>query len=152
MNQIAIGDYISQKRREKNLTQAQLAEQLGVSDKTVSKWENGKSMPDYAVIERLCGALGVSVAELLAGCDQHEQGTDPAQMLELIRKTQELEAQKNVIYSLLLVVLGIAMLAASHTIGGSTVRDFLSGAMLGLSVGVMMLGVVLIVVHLVKRP
>ena len=48
MNQTAIGSYIARKRREQNLTQEQLAEQLGVSNKTISKWDNGKFMPDTA--------------------------------------------------------------------------------------------------------
>ena len=51
MNQTAIGSYIAHKRREQNLTQEQLAQQLGVSNKTISKWENGKCMPDYSIIE-----------------------------------------------------------------------------------------------------
>ena len=50
MNQQVIGKFISLKRKEKNLTQEQLAEKIGVSNKTVSKWENGKCMPDYSVI------------------------------------------------------------------------------------------------------
>lgn len=50
MNQIAIGKFITKKRKEQNLTQEQLANRLGVSNKTVSKWETGKCMPDYSVI------------------------------------------------------------------------------------------------------
>ena len=61
MNQTAIGSYIARKRREQNLTQEQLAQQLGVSNKTISKWENGKCMPDYSIIEPLCDALHVDV-------------------------------------------------------------------------------------------
>ena len=57
MNQTAIGGYIARKRKEQNLTQEQLAQQLGVSNKTISKWENGKCMPDYSIIQRLCEAL-----------------------------------------------------------------------------------------------
>ena len=53
MNQITIGGYIAKKRREENLTQEQLAEKLGVSNKTISKWENGKCMPDYSIIQEL---------------------------------------------------------------------------------------------------
>ena len=53
MDQSAIGKYIYQKRKAKNLTQTQLAEKLGVSNKTISKWENGKCMPDYSIIENL---------------------------------------------------------------------------------------------------
>lgn len=67
MDQYSIGNFIQKKRREKNLTQEQLAEKLGVSNKTVSKWENGKCLPDYSVIELLCEELGVTVAELLCG-------------------------------------------------------------------------------------
>ncbi|MCM1283500.1 MAG: helix-turn-helix domain-containing protein [Muribaculaceae bacterium] len=50
MNQFAIGSFLSKKRREKNLTQEQLAEKLGVSNKTISKWEMGKCMPDYGIL------------------------------------------------------------------------------------------------------
>ena len=59
MNQTTIGSYIAQKRRAQNLTQEQLAEKLGVSNKTISKWENGKCMPDYSIIQKLCTALHV---------------------------------------------------------------------------------------------
>ena len=50
MNQLLVGKFITQKRKEKNLTQEQLAEKIGVSNKTISKWETGKCMPDYSVI------------------------------------------------------------------------------------------------------
>ena len=60
MNQQATGNFIALKRREKNLTQEQLAEKIGVSNKTISKWENGKCMPDYAVVEILCNELDIS--------------------------------------------------------------------------------------------
>lgn len=55
MNQLATGKFISQKRKEKNMTQEQLAEKIGVSNKTISKWETGKCMPDYSVVKSLCG-------------------------------------------------------------------------------------------------
>ena len=51
MNQITIGNYIAVKRRKQNITQEQLAEKLGVSNKTISKWENGKCLPDYSISE-----------------------------------------------------------------------------------------------------
>ena len=70
MNQNEIGTFIAAKRREKNLTQEALAEILGVSNKTVSKWENGKSMPDYAVIELLCQELDITLSELLGAREQ----------------------------------------------------------------------------------
>ena len=67
MNQYVTGAIIRELREKKQLTQAELAEQLFVSDKTVSKWENGKGYPDLSLLEGLAGALDVSVAELLSG-------------------------------------------------------------------------------------
>lgn len=65
MNQQEIGAFISKCRKDKGFTQAQLAELLGVSDKSVSRWENGKTMPDFSLYEPLCDALDIEVSELL---------------------------------------------------------------------------------------
>ena len=93
MNQTAIGSYIARKRKEQNLTQEQLAEQLGASNKTVSKWENGKCMPDYSIIQTLCEALHVTLPELMDGEDAAEDSVrvyDDEQILDLLRRTQEM--------------------------------------------------------------
>lgn len=144
MNQTDIGKYIARKRREMNLTQEQLAEKLGVSNKTISKWENGKCMPDYSVVQNLCEALSVMLAELMDGEDSAEgslRAYDEEQMLDLLRRTQELEKQKNVLYGIVLITLGIACNALSATVGGSSVKDFFSGVLMGLSVAEMLAGV-----------
>ena len=145
MNQTAIGGYIARKRKEQNLTQEQLAQQLGVSNKTISKWENGKCMPDYSIIEPLCDALHVTLPELMDGEDAADSSVrvyDDAQILDLLRRTQELERQKGVLYGLVLVVLGIASGAMSKTTGGTEVQDFVSGALMGLSVAEILAGIV----------
>ena len=67
MDQKLTGQFIAKMRKEKGLTQRQLAEKLLISDKTVSKWENGKGYPDISLLEPLAGVLGVSVVELLSG-------------------------------------------------------------------------------------
>lgn len=67
MNQENIGKFIAKLRKEKKLTQEQLAERLGVHNRSVSRWENGNSMPDYAVLPMLANELGVGVAELVEG-------------------------------------------------------------------------------------
>lgn len=97
MNRTAIGSYIARKRKEQNLTQEQLAEQLSVSNKTISKWENGKCMPDYSIIQKLCEAIHVTLPELMDGEDAADSSVrvyDDAQILDLLRCTQELERQK----------------------------------------------------------
>ena len=67
MNQEKIGKFIAECRKQKNLTQEQLSEILGVSSKSVSRWENGKTLPDYTVLDSLCKALGISVNEFYYG-------------------------------------------------------------------------------------
>lgn len=87
MNQEKIGAFIRDIRKENGLTQEQLAEKLGVSQKSVSRWETGKTMPDYALLPGICEVLNINVAELLgaeriAGDDiSKKQVTDTAQNL-----------------------------------------------------------------------
>lgn len=141
MNQMMIGSYIARKRKEINLTQEKLAEQLGVSNKTVSKWENGKCMPDYSVIQKLCDVLHISLVELMDGSDGVKDCNEQ-QMLALLRRTQELEKQKNILYGLVFVVLGIA--STTNTTGGSDVQAFVSGLLMSLSVVEILSGIFMI--------
>ena len=143
MDQLAIGKFITLKRKVKNLTQEQLAEQLNISNKTVSKWETGKCMPDYSVIKNLCEVLEITISELMDGEEEKEsiRSYDEEQTLELLRRVQELERQKNTLYGMLLIVMGIAMLAIAQTLGGSAVRDFFAGLFLGMSIAEMLVGV-----------
>lgn len=67
MNQEKIGKFIAERRKEKNMTQEQLAEKMGVTDKTISRWENGKTMPDYSLLKDLCDELDTNVNEFLSG-------------------------------------------------------------------------------------
>ena len=76
MNQTAIGSYIARKRREQNLTQEQLAQQLGVSNKTISKWEKGQSVPDAEQLIKLAVILETTVSELLVTKVENEEEPD----------------------------------------------------------------------------
>lgn len=67
MDQIKIGKFIAECRKKNNLTQMQLAEKLNITDRAISKWENGKGMPDSAIMLDLCSELQISVNELLSG-------------------------------------------------------------------------------------
>ena len=67
MDQIKIGKFIAERRKNKNLTQFQLAEKLNITDRAISKWENGRSMPDSSIMLDLCNELEISVNELLSG-------------------------------------------------------------------------------------
>ena len=67
MNQEKIGNFILENRKKKKLTQAELAEKLGVTDRTISNWENGKNMPDLSLFKPLCDILDITINELLSG-------------------------------------------------------------------------------------
>ncbi len=154
MNQLVTGKFIAQKRKEKNLTQEQLAEKLGVSNKTISKWETGKCMPDYAIVKSLCEELEITVAELMDGEVNEEKSMrayDEDQIVDLLRRTQELEKQKNMILGMMLIVMGIALQALSYNFGGSSFKDFVSGLLLGLSVGEMLVGIYVVARSMAAR-
>lgn len=154
MNQISIGSFITKKRKEKNMTQETLAERLGVSNKTISKWETGKCMPDYNVIEPLCKELDITVAELLDGEEKVNNSIrvyDDLQVLDLIKRTQALENQRTSLYGLILIIMGLALLLLHYNIGGSGVRDFISGLFLGISIVEMLIGVYVVARGLAKH-
>ncbi|MBR5228104.1 MAG: helix-turn-helix transcriptional regulator [Clostridia bacterium] len=67
MNQEKIGKFIAQLRKEENMTQVELANRLGITDRAVSKWENGRGLPDLSLIKPLCQILNISINELLSG-------------------------------------------------------------------------------------
>lgn len=143
MNQILTGKFIAQKRKEKNLTQEQLAEKIGVSNKTVSKWETGKCMPDYSIIESLCTELNTTLAELMNGeeDDKSIHTYDNEQIVEMMKEMQELKKAKITFTGYILIIVGIVMLTLSLLFGGTEFQDFLSGFMLGLSICQMVVGI-----------
>ena len=67
MNQEKIGKFIAELRKEKNMTQEQFAEKLGVSNKSISRWENGVTMPDYSLLNDICRLLDININELMSG-------------------------------------------------------------------------------------
>lgn len=140
MNQFRSGQLIAKKRKEKNMTQAELAEKLGVSNKSISKWETGKCMPDYSVVEHLCSELGISASELLNG-EENSMNDDSA--MRIIERLQVLEKQKMTLLGVVLLALGIAMYALGQTmpIDVSNVRDFFTGLIEGLGIGTMLVGI-----------
>ena len=153
MNQLLVGKFITRKRKEKNLTQEQLAEKIGVSNKTISKWETGKCMPDYSVMELLCEELNITLAELMNG-EEDEKSIhtyDNEQIVEMLKEIQNLKAQKTLIMGYCLLVMGGVMLALSQIFGGTDIQDFLSGVMLGLSIGEFLAGVFLLAYYLAYK-
>ncbi|MBQ7243911.1 MAG: helix-turn-helix domain-containing protein [Bacilli bacterium] len=92
MDQIKIGKFIAEKRKAKNMTQSQLAERLCVTDRAVSKWECGRSLPDTSNILELCEILEISVNELLTGKELNMESYNAqaeANLLEAVKQKEE---------------------------------------------------------------
>ena len=67
MDQEKIGKFIFELRKEKKMTQQELADKIGVTDRAISKWENGRGMPDLSLMKPLCEILGITLNELISG-------------------------------------------------------------------------------------
>lgn len=108
MDQIKIGRFIAETRKSKNLTQKQLAEKLSISDKTVSKWECGKGLPDVTIMLDLCEELQITVNDLLTGeivskIDYQKKAEE--NMMNLMKENQE--NKKRMILSVICAVITI---------------------------------------------
>ncbi len=86
MNQEKIGKFILKLRREKNMTQQELADRIGVTDRAISKWENGRGLPDLSLMMPLCKELGITINELISG-EQIEKEDYQSKLEENIFKT-----------------------------------------------------------------
>lgn len=150
MNQIAIGNFIAKKRKEQNLTQEQLAEKLGVSNKTVSKWECGNCMPDYSIMESLCKELGITISQLLDGKEQAENNNNAEQIRRVFQEMETIKTDKELskllLIGIVLLVAGTIFLAMSFVFKRLDIDDFICGYMLGFSVIQLLLGAILLTV------
>ena len=122
MNQIKIGEFISSQRRKNNLTQAALAEKLGITDRAVSKWERGKGLPDTSLMLDLCEILGVTVNELLNGEKINMENNDQKNEHLLLEMAKELEKKNKIIWSSMWVIMTVSITAL---IAGLFITTFL---------------------------
>lgn len=113
MNQADTGRFIADCRKEKGLTQAQLAEKLNITDRAVSKWETGKCMPDSSIMLELCNILDVTVNELLSGERiemKHYEEKVSENLLELKRKAENNMSRNTIIAIIYTVTMIIGIL------------------------------------------
>ena len=114
MDQYKIGKFIASRRKQKNLTQAQLAEKLNITDRAVSKWENGKCLPDASIMIELCEFLDITVNELLSGEKVEPdlaQQTAEENLIALKRKDEK-ESSKSRSLAAAILIMIIAFSAA----------------------------------------
>ena len=111
MDQIKIGKFIAECRKKNGLTQMQLAEKLNITDRAISKWENGKAMPDSSIMLDLCKELKISVNELLSGEMISVENKNEKQEQLLLEMAKEAEEKNKIIWTSMWVIMGVSMTA-----------------------------------------
>ena len=134
MDLMKIGKFIAECRRKQNLTQLQLAEKLHITDRAVSKWENGRAMPDSSIMLELCEILNISVASLLKGEVVDMENNNKAleeQALALV-KEKELSDKRllrlEIVVGVVIVVVGLALILLA---GLAKMEDWLRFTLIG---------------------
>ena len=111
MDQIKIGRFIAERRKKAGLTQLQLAEKLGITDKAISKWERGLTMPDTSIMLELCDIISISVNELLCGEKFDMENNDQKNEQLLLDMAKELEKKNKTIWTSMWTIMGVSIIA-----------------------------------------
>lgn len=117
MNQEKIGKLIAECRKNKKMTQQELAEKLGVSDRTVGNWENGRNMPDLSLFKPLCYELGISMNDLMSGekiSKEHYQEKLEENIINLTVNNKKIFNRKLIIFSFTLAFLLMIFIVAVY--------------------------------------
>ena len=119
MNQEKIGNFIAECRKQKKMTQYELGEKLGVTEKSISNWENGRNMPDLSLFKPLCEQLNITINELLSGekiSEDNYQEKFEENIINTISYSNKKLEKKNQLIGLILMIFGILMLFVETTI------------------------------------
>lgn len=151
MNQQKIGALLRDLRKEKNLTQAELAEKLGVSNRSISRWENGMTMPDFDLLIELADFYEVDVRELLDG-ERSEADMDTQHKEELLMvadyTNQEKKRMTRVVRWMFLY--GLLALTANMILEEMDIHNFLTGFLYGSVAGTMVIGILITTKYMEK--
>lgn len=127
MNQIKIGKFIQQQRKEKNITQSELAEKLNITDRAISKWENGICMPDVDNINELCKILNITINDLFSGevVDMKENEKKLEQnLLEMTRLKEERDRQLLALEIFIGIVSSVILIGSILLVGTLEISKF----------------------------
>ncbi len=110
MNQKKIGKFIAERRKTAGLTQMQLAEKLNITDRAVSKWETGKTLPDASLMLELCDILGISVNELLSGEKISMENNNQKNEQLLLQMAKEVEQKNKTIWTSMWIIMIVSII------------------------------------------
>lgn len=110
MDQTKIGKFILECRKAKGLTQEELGEKLGVTSKSISRWENGNTMPDYSLLKNICKDLDITVNELLSGEKIKREHYLEKSEENLINLKRQIDKRKNILTIITKIIMGIIIM------------------------------------------
>ena len=139
MDQIKIGKFIAERRKSAGLTQMQLAEKLGITDRAISKWETGRAMPDTSLMLELCEILEITVNDLLSGEEISMENKNQNNEQLLLDMAKELEQKNRTIWTSMWAIMIVSMIGL---LGGVMIAALLVPE--GVWQLVMVLGVVVV--------
>lgn len=143
MDQILIGKFIAGERKRKGYTQKQLSEKLGISDKTISKWERGNGFPEVSLLLPLCNELDITVNELLSGervSEEDYRKKAEENMVNLVREAQE--SKKKIILSAMVALLVIVAATPMFVVSGAIEMDtWVRITLIGIGIVVVVIGI-----------
>lgn len=125
MDQIKIGKFIAKCRKEKNMTQSDLAFKLGVSDRSIGNWENGRNMPDLSLFKPLCEELDISINDLMSGeivDDKNYKDKLEENIVDTIDYSTNKESKNSMYIAILFICFGLFICASALLLipGGSS--------------------------------
>ncbi|MDO5555718.1 MAG: helix-turn-helix transcriptional regulator [Clostridia bacterium] len=128
MNQREIGKFISELRKNKKMTQEELAEKLGVNNRTISRWENGNNMPDVSLYKPLCEELDITINELLSGkrlnAKEYQENLEENIVNTIDYSSKKINKKNNIIFlTIFIIVLLIASLGILFLIDTNRMRN-----------------------------
>ena len=136
MDQIKIGKFIADCRKKQGLTQMQLAEKLGITDRPVSKWENGRSLPDSSLMLELCEILKITVNDLLCGevvkMENYNKELEK-NLLEMVKQKEEADNRLLKLEIVLGIIAILPLVAAAIIVTIVPMEEWKAGLLVGLS-------------------
>ncbi len=152
MDQTKIGEFLRELRKEKNLTQEDLAEKMNVSRRTVSRWETGSNMPDLDVLVELADYYDVDLRDIFNGKRRSDDNMNTElkdTLMQAADYTQELKKKvtkrMNImfVFGIIAMIFYLISLFGGYGEDGSRIWDFLKGVSLGVSFGMMIIGFII---------
>ena len=136
MDQVKIGKFIADCRKKANLTQMQLAEKLGITDRAISKWETGRTLPDSSIMLELCSMLGITVNDLLSGevvtMDNYNKNLENT-LLEMVKQKEQADKRLLKLEIVLGIIAILPLIAAVVIASIVPMEEWKGGLLVGMS-------------------